>query len=156
MRLRGRYISVLAMGSFFLLLFSCGTTNKVSYQRTGEVQYVSSDTGTITVDSKGYASDLSTAVYYAERNALENILFKGIPGSNQRQPLIPNENKSWESHAAVLNKLLSEDYPKYIMNSETLNVSNSGAVSLQRTITFDINALRKYLEIEGVIRKFGF
>jgi len=150
--------SIINIG-FCLLLFliGCSRPAAISYQRTGEVRFVSTeDKGTITVDSKGFASDISTATYYAERNAFENLLFKGIPGSNQVQPIIPDENIAWQQHGAVLKKLLSEDYSKFVMSAETRYRSESEPVEIDRTISVDINSLRKYLESEGVIRKFGF
>lgn len=155
MKLRENIISISIYLS--ILLVGCSTSSKISYQRSGEVEYISSkNKGVITVNSKGFASDRSAAVYYAERNAMENILFKGIPGSNQRQPIVSNEESAWQNHANVLNKLLNDDYGRFIMNSETSNSSEGSPVEIQRIITIDINALRKHLETEGVVRKFGY
>ncbi|MBK6782889.1 MAG: hypothetical protein IPG79_03355 [Saprospiraceae bacterium] len=98
-----RYLIFISI--FFLWLASCTPKAFISYQRTGEVESVAGDKSTITLSATGFASDGNTAAGYAERNAIENMLFKGIPGSVLENAMISDENKARSNHGMVLDKL---------------------------------------------------
>ncbi|MEZ5030941.1 MAG: hypothetical protein R2787_06060 [Saprospiraceae bacterium] len=97
------------------------------------------------------------AIRYAERNALENILFRGIPGSPQESPLVPDEQAARQSHGEMLTKMTAGgNYQQFVIQSYVDHVETSPqGAHIDQTVTFDLNALRKHLEREGVIRKFG-
>lgn len=142
----------------FLFVSACAPKINMSYQRTGMVTCQKHDKMTITVLSEGQAENVGKAVGFAERNAIENILFKGIPKSNQEKPLIPNEYSAKDSHGDFLFDLVENGgYKSYIMSSLIDHDFNSGGVHLvNQEIQIDLTNLRKHLESNGVVRKFGF
>ena len=139
-----------------LLIGACSTT-KIAYQRTGEVVYVGRDgNNTLTLESKGYGANLNDAVFFAEKNAFENLFFKGIPNSNQQTPMIPDENTALQGHASFFDSFFnSGEYRKYVISSSLLNKNSGKGVLVTQEINLDIAALRKRLEEEKIIRKFG-
>ncbi len=148
------------MISVFTTIFACHTSKQfIPYQRTGEVVFVEQPVvGTIVLRSNAYAADISTGIFYAEKNALENLFFKGIPGSPQKTPMIPDEEKAVYSHRAFFKRFFdSGEYRKYILESVTADKKkNSSGVMLAQEITIDLDALRKMLKRENIIRKFGY
>ncbi|MEO1261449.1 MAG: hypothetical protein AAFZ15_21780 [Bacteroidota bacterium] len=148
---------------FFLLLLlavstsSCSSSKAVTYQRSGKVTCSQYAEGVITVISEANAQNKRAAVAFAERNAVENLLFKGIPSSNQEKPIIPNEPEALQKNTAYFSNLIdSTGYQKFIMHSEPLNFSSDqGTMHVKQKIKFDLNALRSDLEQNKIIRKFG-
>jgi hypothetical protein len=96
-------------------------------------------------------------VGYSERQAFENLLFKGVPNSNQEVALLGNETRAWSENAATMQELLIDrGYLHYITSSETADHIKDGGVSLlKQNIEIDLAGLRKYLEGENAIKKFG-
>jgi len=142
---------------FLSLFLGACTTSKIAYQRTGEVVYVGRDgNSTLTVESNGFGSNLNDAVFFAEKNTFENLFFKGVPNSNQQAPMIPNEHKAVQEHAAFFDSFFhSGEYRKYVISSNLLHKLNKKGMSVTQELTVDIAALRKRLEQEKIIRKFG-
>lgn len=124
----------------------------IAYTRSGNVEFDNYNKGLLSVTTKQGAENLEKAIYYSEINALENILFKGIPGSPQEHPLIKEEKRE-----PFLDKLIFDrDYEKFLTNSEVLETYKSEKmISVRQRVTFDIEALRKELEKNNIIRKFG-
>ncbi len=138
-------------------LSSCSPRMNIPYTRTGEVEMVESDASTLTVTTVGYARTSGQAIVFAEQNALENILFRGIPGSIQENPMIQDEEMAFRSHGPVLEDLIQgEKYRQFVIQSYTDDEQKgSKGIRVDRVVKFDIGALRKYLERNGVVRKFG-
>jgi hypothetical protein len=90
-------------------------------------------------------------------NAFENILYRGIPGSMQREPLISNEKEARQKHFSFLNQLLEgEDYHSFMTASLVdERTGKRGKFTVTQRVSFDIEALRRHLEKNGIIRKFG-
>ena len=153
-----RIFTILTMTLTLTLFISCASKKTfIPYQRTGEVVYVAQDVpGTMTVRSNAFASSAADAVYYAERNALENIFYKGIPGSPQATPMISDDKAVYKYRDFFSRFFNNGEYRKYITESVPVyqNKTRSGFYITQE-ITIDIGALRKALEKEGIIRKFG-
>ena len=147
---------IISLAVFGLILVSC-SPKVIPYQRTGEVNAVSHENSIVTVSSVGRAGSKNTAIHYAERNAFENILFKGVPNTNQESPLIPDENTALRNNEKLISSLLTkEGYLRYIMDSYTITSNNSGGVHVvDQSVKIDIKALRKYLESQGILKKFG-
>lgn len=148
----------------FLLLFSCTTGQKVTeqkmtfeYQRSGMVNLSKQQSGLLSVNSVQTAENINKAVSFAEINALENILFRGIPGSLQADPVISNEKEARVKSRQILNELIfKEGYRTFMTDSQLIaRQEDKNAVTVTQEVTFDIPALRKYLEQNQVIRKFG-
>ncbi len=135
----------------------CGTSTNIPYQRTGEVSPVSHERGIIKVQSSSKAANDGAAVNYAEQQAFENILFKGIPNSNQEVALIGNESKAWSDSKLVMKSLITNrGYQQYIISSKTVDLVRQKGVSfVKQNIEIDLGALRKYLVSEKAIKKFG-
>lgn len=147
-----------------LTLFSCTTGQKVTeqkvnfeYQRSGMVNFSRQQNGLLSVSSVQTAENVNKAVSFAEINALENILFRGIPGSLQADPVISNEKEAQVKSRQILDKLIfKEGYRTFMTDSQLIErQEDKNAVTVTQQVTFDIPALRKYLEQNQVIRKFG-
>lgn len=140
---------------FILGLFHCSPK---SY--SGEVNFLYKESqGTIAVKSTGYGKNHEEAVRDAQFNAFKVILFKGIPGTELNIPLIENESQARTNYKSYFNNFFeSGNYTKFIMSS----TESSNLIKLKGTkkITIDIkinyNSLRKDLEQNQIIRKFGF
>lgn len=145
---------------FMLLNSACTSTKKfIPFQRTGEVTFVEHGTqGTILLNSVGYAATRSDGFLYAERNAFENLFFKGIPGSTQKLPMIADEEKAIYGHRAFFDNFFkSGEYRKYMISSILIDERNSSSgVIITQEVNIDVNSLRKLLEKEQIVRKFGF
>ncbi len=144
---------------FFVTLVAIGCSPKLSvpFERTGAVEYVSGDKNTVTLASTATASGDTEGIYYCERNALENLLFRGIPGSNQENPMIENEGQAYSNARNALDDLILRDgYRKFLIQSYMDDSYKAGKAKTRRQIVkFDLQALRKHLEGAKIIRKFG-
>lgn len=137
----------------FLHLSSC-SKKVINYERNGNIEFVSSEKNTITVETKSFAENYNKAISFSEINALENILYRGIPGSNQENPMI-NE-RDVKNNKALNDLIFNDGYRKFLINSSNLNYQKSnGLFYITQEIKFDLNSIRKYLEDNGIIRKFG-
>jgi hypothetical protein len=144
---------------FGLLLFA-GCAKKIHAEYTAEVSYQSKDTdGTITVRCFGYGKNDKEAITNAQKNALSVILFKGLPGSELRVPLVDNEYESKNSNATYYKNLFENGYSNtFIMSSDIISplVKHDKTKRLIVNIKININSLRRDLEINKIIRKFGY
>lgn len=140
-----------------LSLASCKSTALIPYERTGEVIPLSHERSIIKVQSSSKGSDASSAISHAERQAFENIIYKGIPNSNQETALIGSETNAWRDHKSVLESVIvKRGYLQYIISSETADLQKSGGVSyVKQNVEIDLGAFRKMLVEENVIKKFG-
>ena len=127
------------------------------YFRTGEVKCVTNDARLVTVASTYSAINATDAQLYAERNAIENLLFKGIAGCYE-QPVVAKEAESMQAHAAFYDWLIMKrEYERFITDRKLeVNSKKKKHVNITETITFDVPALRKEMERQGVIKKLGF
>lgn len=144
------------MGTFLLMAISMPGA-MAQFFRTGEVTCVHNDARLVTVASTYTAKSLKDAQMFAERNALENLLFKGIAGCYD-QPLITNEAASMQAHAAFYDWLIMKrEYERFITErSVVTNSKRKKIYHITETITFDVQALRKEMEKQGVTKKLGF
>ena len=127
---------------------------------SGEVNFLyKGEQGTIAVESIGYGNTQSEAVADAQINAIKILLFKGLPGTELNVPLIENENDAKSTYRDYFQNLFEQgNYIKFIMSS-TVSSSPIKKVKIKK-ITLDLkinyNSLRKDLEQNQVIRKFGY
>lgn len=115
--------------------------------------------GTIAVKSTGYGKNQVNAVADAQKNAFKVLLFKGIPGSELNIPLIENEIEANSKHSDYFNKLFDEGYYKSFMMSSTESsnlINMKGTKKISVDIKINYNSLRKDLEQNQLIRKFGY
>lgn len=139
-------------------LHSCSPKIMPTY--SGEVNFLYKEAqGTIAVKSTGYGKNQAAAVSDAQINAFKVILFKGIPGTELNAPLIENENEAKLKNSAYFKIFFDESKYKTFMMSSTES-SNLIRVNNEKKIVVDVkinyNSLRKDLEQNNIIRKFGF
>ena len=86
-------------------------------------------------------------------------MFRGIPGTEQNIPLVENEQESKSKHVKYFENFFEKGYYKTFMMSSIisskLSKSNSGK-TITLNVKININSLRKDLEQNQIIRKFGF
>ena len=148
----------LTLLTLILIGSSCAPKPKnIPYTRTGMVKCVGHDRQTITVESEAQAGTIGKAIAYAEINAFENILFKGIPNSNQESPLVPNEYKSTSENRGFYTAFLDNGgYASYMMSTTLSDDFESNGVHLvTQKIQIDLHRLRKNLEKIGIIKYLG-
>ena len=150
-------IRKITLAILLINLIACTPTQQILYQRTGMVSCESHDRMTITLLSEGQAETLDKAVNFAERNAVENLLFKGIPKSNQEKPLIANEAKLKENNPDFLKLFIdNRGYHQFVTSSVVEEDYLNGNVHfIKQRMVFDLTNLRKHLQSQGITKKFG-
>jgi hypothetical protein len=127
---------------------------------SGEVNFLYKEAqGTIAVKSTGYGKDRPSAVADAQINAFSILLFKGIPGTELNVPLVDNEAEARSKKADYVKRLLEQGYYKSFMMSSTESsnlIKVRGGKKISVDIKINYNSLRKDLEQNGVVRKFGY
>ena len=137
--------------------------NSCSYKTipTAKVNYLTGREGTITVRAIGFGEKTEDAINDAEKNAIDVLLFRGLPESEQKVPLIgTNETEEKNKHKDYFNKLYNESrYKTFVMSSiptTDLIKNKGGKKSIAVDIKINLVALRRDLEQNNIIRKFGF
>jgi hypothetical protein len=128
---------------------------------TSEVNYLSGNDGTITMRAIGNGTNQQEAISEAEKNAINVLFFRGLPESEQKIALIgTNESEEIEKHKQYFEKFYTQKrYKTFIMSSIPVSdfaKQNGGAKSLALDVKVNLVALRKDLEQNNIIRKFGF
>lgn len=116
--------------------------------------------GMITVISTGFGKKKTGSIKDSFKEAFRALLFRGIPGSQYELPMIPDEHAQ-KDHPA-LKALFEEGYMSFvsenILQSEEKKAQRKdgikGIMTTQK-ITINCEALRRHLEQNNVIRKFG-
>lgn len=127
---------------------------------SAEVNFIGKEAqGTITVKSDGFGNNQYNAVIDAQVNAFKIILFQGIPGTELNVPLVDNETEATAMNKDFFKIFFKELYfKKHIMSSvEASNLINvKGGKKITVNVKINFNSLRKDLEQNQVIRKFGY
>jgi hypothetical protein len=127
---------------------------------SGEVNFLYKDAqGTIGVKSTGYGKYKKEAVEDAHKNAFLILLFKGIPGTELNLPLVENENDARSKNGEYFKRLLDgANYRSFVMSSNESSglMKSQGTNKINVDLKINYNSLRKDLEQNQVIRKFGF
>lgn len=127
---------------------------------TAEVNFLYKEAqGTIVVKSTGYGKNQTEAVEDAQKNVFKVLLFKGLPGTELNIPLIENENDAKSKNSEYFKKFFEQgNYKTFMMSS----IESSNLIKMKGTkkITVDVkmnySSLRKDLEQNQLIRKFGY
>lgn len=143
---------------FAICLFSCSSR---SIQSSAKVNYLASKDGTITMRAIGVGENQQAAIADAEKNAFEVLFFRGLPGSEQKIALIgTNEITEKQKNQIYFDNLFAgQRYKTFLMSSiSSSNVINvkGGGKSISVDVEINVAALRRDLEQNSVIRKFGF
>jgi hypothetical protein len=127
---------------------------------SAEVNFLSKEAqGTIAVKSTGYGKNQTEAVEDAQKNAFKVLLFKGLPGTELNIPLIENENDAKSKNSEYFNKFFEQgNYKTFMMSStESSNlIKMKGTKKITVDVKINYNSLRKDLEQNQLIRKFGY
>jgi len=151
----GKSIQLFAFGIVLSVFCACSTPQPLGYERTGEVKCMTHDRETITLASRAMGSTSGEAQFNADVKAFENLFYKGVPNSNQEAPLIDSKKKD-EVADKLVDFFNSGEYKHYLMESSVLDQTvNKGTYFVDQKVQVHLSALRKYLEDNNIIRKFG-
>ena len=150
----------------FFLIAACFISAAVSAQDmegqyNGEVVFKGTpNVGTITITTTGLARNKELSIKNGIRNGFYALLFRGIPGSQYELPMIPNEAEG--KNNPVVKSLLDGGYNSFLIDTKTVDhdvkkkrADGMKGMMTENTITINCDALRRYLEQNKVIRKFG-
>jgi len=151
-------ITLLAATSFL----STGCKTK-AYPVTAETTYLNSPgTGMVNLLAVGYGANERTAELDTYITAFSMILFKGLPAFGAlKLPMIENEAKARSEHRAFFTKFFDDrGYLQFVTDQGGLSklgkADQQGNIRVQKNLGINYDALRRHLEQEGVIRKFGY
>lgn len=138
-----------------LCFVACKTIN---YQTTNTT-YLTGNAYSISMRVVGFGQKSNEPQDYAELQAIKVLLFRGLPNSQQKEPLVSvTENDAENIHKEYFKSLFEGRYKSFIVNSKpSSDVQKIERNKYQQTfdIIVNIKALRADLESNGVIRKFG-
>ena len=125
------------------------------------VNYLTSKDGSITLRSVGAGENQQTAISDAEKNAFEVLFFRGLPDSEQKIALVgTNEVKEKQKHKTYFKKFYKgERYKTFLMSSIPTAIIaniNGGSNNISVDVKINVTALRKDLEQNNIITKFGY
>jgi hypothetical protein len=128
---------------------------------SGEVNFLSGDEQTVNVSAVGYGKTEGYAIADAEQNAFDVLLFRGLPESKQKMPLIRSDEATERSKKTdYFNQFYGNArYKTFVMSS--VPISNAvkikgGLKRIEMEVRINLSALRRDLETFGIIRKFGY
>jgi hypothetical protein len=137
------------------LLFNCGPA-----QYNSVVRFESKESsGSYILNATGYSKTQSEAVIDAEKNAFKVLLFKGLPGTDLSIPLVENQSKAESENKNYFTQFFDQGgYTSFIMNRNTTFPVKKikGGYETNVIVKINLQALRKDLEQNKIIRKFGF
>ncbi len=150
-----KFITILSL----LITAGCLVNAQPSKEYSGYVKYEgASATGTVTVVSTGFGKNRAVSAEDALKQAFTTLLFQGIAGSQYELPLVAPEKKK----DAVIRDLLDKEYRSFVIENNLVQEDKKsrrqdgarGKMTIHK-ITINCDALKRYLESKGVIRKFG-
>lgn len=140
-----------------LFLFCCMSCNK--YVNKGVVEFNGNaqfQSGVISVVSWVTTKDLETAKKFARENALEKVLFEGIPGSSVKRPIF-NGDPDAPKNRRYFKKLLSspERFVKVHSYKAADRIKTKVGYKMGINCSIYYKNLIKKLERDGIIKEFG-
>ena len=114
----------------------------------------------INLRSVGYGNTEEDAKYDAMRRAVDMVLFQGIADHDSpvKDGLISNPERAKETHKSFFKNFYGQrEYMSFIPNSVLVSSGKKAKGIKPVTVNMSVNvrALRKRLEREGIVRKFG-
>jgi hypothetical protein len=157
------------MKNFLFLLISLllsAHCAKKSYPETAEVRYAGKDApGTVRLIARGYGDDKYKAEADAFRTAFTTIFYRGLPATDFVDLQKPLFDRQPGSEPEWLRKFYADrTYLSFITQQGEVQKGNRqkssqyeirGKMSVEKTMTLNYVALRKYLEDQKVLRQ-GF
>ncbi len=147
--------------AFFIIISSISNhAIKAQNQRTAEVNYGGeTEKGTIFLEVVGYGKGWETASEEAEKKVFEVLLFQGLPATAQDKPFVEDEKTSRQENEVFYTTFFQQKkYKNFLMKISSNTKPKKVRKEKQATFYFKINtdALRKHLENNQIIRKFGY
>ncbi len=142
-----------------LILYTAMLFSLLEVSAQYHVTAISSTNGTVTMRSTGYGKKAAKASIDAELSAIKAVLFVGAGKTPYNYPLIHEGQSAVETKYKVFfDELYNQGYKTFV--ESTVIVTPFGKNTLkQKCITVDVciraEQLRKHLEKNGIIRKFG-
>jgi len=138
-------------------VFSCKTTAPLG----AEVTYKSYTNQIMSVESIGYGAKTPEALENAKKNAIDVILFRGVPNSSLNRPLVGTDKQTALQKNKKYFKELYKNrrYSSFITQAVSITPFKkleNGSKGLKATVKVNIQALRVDMENNGIIRKFGY
>jgi hypothetical protein len=148
-------------GLGMIIILSILTNCSYNTVPTATVNFVSGNKGTITMRAIGFGINTEDAINDAEKNAMNVLLFRGLPESEVTVGLIgTNESAEMEKHPAYFSKFYNGlRYKSFIMSSiptSDLIIKKGSKKSIAVDIKINYAALKKDLEQSNLIRQFGY
>jgi hypothetical protein len=146
---------------FLILLTACRRTPPAP---RSEIQYLSIDQDVLYLQASGSAPRSEAAQKAAERHAFETLLFRGVPGSPQEIPMIAERQREAALRTAFIRELLDhQGYRRYLTSAQPRTeprpfTDRQHRRQYQSSVTLGIQytALRRELEAQSIIPRFGF
>jgi hypothetical protein len=150
----------------FLLLVSLvcvSSCAKKIYPETAEVNFISApQSGVATFSAIGYGSNQKEAELDTYTTVFNNVLFKGIPAyGGLSLPMVENERESRSTHQSFYKRFFDErGYMRFISSQGSVEKMGKSddkqKTKVKKTMTLNYDLLRRYLEDEGIVRRFGY
>ncbi|MDR1884505.1 MAG: hypothetical protein LBR26_17285 [Prevotella sp.] len=123
---------------------------------SAQVNYLSERDGSINVRSVGVGKTKDAAKANAEINGIDVLLFRGLPESSQKTPLLGyNESEIRKQYDNYFKQMYeNKRYLTFVMSSQPVSDYSKERVSVE--VKINLRALRSDLEGQGLIRKFGY
>ncbi|MFT5386566.1 MAG: hypothetical protein ACI8VT_004485 [Saprospiraceae bacterium] len=151
-------------GLFFMFLLALAILptgcSKQAIQTAG-VHYVGNQNKSITLTSTGFGKNKKDAIFNAEKNAFDVLLFKGVPGSPYEKPIVTTPESTTKSKNANFFKGFYDEYgyKGFVTNSRIISPGSkdkqTNKIMAGVEITINVPSLRRNLEQQGITQKFG-
>ncbi|SFM90132.1 hypothetical protein SAMN05421738_10414 [Algoriella xinjiangensis] len=150
-----KYIVKLLLFSTILLLF-IGCSKHIS-PNSSNLHMINSSSQQIIVSVEGIGNNEGEAIYNGELKMIKTLLFQGIPDTNYSLPLInESEENVMNNNPFYFERFYTDKYKNFIVSNQVLsNTKSKGVHVLRMEIVVNTSALRRDLEQNNVIRKFG-
>jgi hypothetical protein len=130
------------------------------FKSNAQIEFVSQQNGTITVSTVGSAKEVNNAISEAEKYVFYAVFYRGIPGSTVKNGLMDiTEAEAETRFREYFDNFYKSRYQTFITTTQ----QNGGVIKGKKhnkTVSFymtvNVDALRKDLEDNQVIRKFGY
>lgn len=134
--------------------------NAQDYQKTGLVRLIHESEAVLTLEASAYSDKRNKSDLTAdcEKNAFEQLLFTGISGLNNGEPLVMNPDKARREKYDYFNRLFDGGrYTVFISSSELINFDKTSKGEFKGTVKLSIyyKSLLNDLEKYDLLRKFG-
>ncbi len=125
-----------------------------------QVTYVEYNQDLLTLRVFGAGKKEKGAMENVCLTAINNVLFRGIPNSNISDPLVGlDEKEAYQKYPKYFDSFNKEKRYMNFITSTTLYTEftkEKGLTNVTLDVKINITSLRKDLENNGVIKKFGF